>query len=209
MSTGAATLIGPVCGGVDLGGLALGEPGVTILTFGDVSGNFAQAFIADLAAAGLTGGCASSPLLFCPDAPVTREQMAAFIMRGLGEFDPPVPGSQRFADVPPTSPFFAFIDRLAALGITGGCGGGNYCPTAPVTREQMAALIIRALGEFSPPAPGAQRFADVPPTNPFFAFIDRLAALGITAGCTSTNYCPADPVTRAQMAVFLVRAFNL
>jgi hypothetical protein len=209
LSTGAATLIGPVGAALDLGGLALGEPGVTTLTFGDVSGNFAQAFIADLAAAGLTGGCATNPPLFCPDAPVTREQMAAFIMRGLGEFAPPAPATQRFADVPATNPFYAFIDRLAALGITLGCGGGNYCPTAPVTREQMAAFIIRALGEPNPPAPGMPRFADVPPTHPFFAFIDRLAARGITAGCSSTNYCPADPVTRAQMAVFLVRAFNL
>jgi len=209
LSTGAATLIGPLAGGLDLAGLALGEPGVTALTFADVAGNFAQSFIADLAAAGLTAGCGTNPPLYCPDAPVTREQMAAFIMRGLGEFAPPAPATQRFLDVPPTSPFYAFIDRLAALGITLGCGGGNYCPTAPVTREQMAAFIIRALGEFSPPAPGMQRFADVPPANPFFAFIDRLAARGITSGCTATNYCPADPVTRAQMAVFLVRAFNL
>ena len=73
----------------------------------------------------------------------------------------------------------------------------------------MAAFIIRGLGEFSPPAPGTQRFADVPPTNPFFAFIDRLAERGITAGCGGGNYCPQDPVTRAQMAVFLIRAFNL
>jgi hypothetical protein len=209
LSTGAATLIGPVGAGLDLGGLALGEPGVTALTFADVTGNFAQSFIADLAAAGLTGGCGTNPPVFCPDATVTREQMAAFVIRGVGEFSPPAPATQRFADVPPTNPFYAFIDRLAALGITGGCGGGNYCPSAPVTREQMAAFIIRALGEFNPPAPGMQRFADVPPANPFFAFIDRLAARGITAGCSATNYCPADPVTRAQMAVFLVRAFNL
>jgi hypothetical protein len=66
-----------------------------------------------------------------------------------------------------------------------------------------------ALGEFSPPQPAAQRFLDVPPSNPFYAFIDRMAVLGISAGCSNTNYCPLDSVTRAQMAVFLVRAFNL
>ena len=73
----------------------------------------------------------------------------------------------------------------------------------------MAALVIRALGEFDPPLPATQRFLDVPPTNPFFRVIDRMATLGITAGCTPTRYCPADPVTRAQLAVVLMRAFNL
>jgi hypothetical protein len=78
-----------------------------------------------------------------------------------------------------------------------------------VTREQMAAFIIRALGEVSPSPPATQRFLDVPPASPFYAFIDRLAVLGITGGCTTTNYCPEAPVTRAQMAVFLVKAFGL
>ncbi|HWP41586.1 MAG TPA: S-layer homology domain-containing protein [Blastocatellia bacterium] len=70
--------------------------------------------------------------------------MAAFIVRALGEFNPPTPAMQRFLDVPPTSPFYAFIDRMAVLGITAGCGGGNYCPLAPVTRSQMAAFLVRA-----------------------------------------------------------------
>ena len=90
-----------------------------------------------------------------------------------------------------------------------GLRGGNYCPGSPITREQMAAFIIRALDEFSPPTPPAQRFLDVPPTSPFYAFIDRLAELGITSGCGGGNYCPGSPVTRAQMAVFLVVAFSI
>jgi hypothetical protein len=73
--------------------------------------------------------------------------MAAFILRALGEFNPPVPASQRFLDVPPTNPFYNFIDRLAELQITLGCGGGNYCPAQPVTREQMAAFLIRAFDD--------------------------------------------------------------
>jgi hypothetical protein len=54
-----------------------------------------------------------------------------------------------------------------------------------------------------------QQFLDVPPASPFYAFIHRLAALGITDGCSATNYCPQSVITRAQMAVFLVRAFDL
>jgi hypothetical protein len=68
-----------------------------------------------------------------------------------------------FNDVPTSHPFYADIMKIADLGVTLGCGGGNYCPDDDVTREQMAAFIIRALGVFNPPAPASQRFTDVPP----------------------------------------------
>jgi hypothetical protein len=185
--------------------------GVTTLSFEDVlPGYFAEPSIASLVNAGVTAGCVVSPSLYCPESPVTREQMAVFILKALGETNPPVPATQRFTDVPPSSPFFRFIDRLAALGITGGCSSPTeFCPTQFVTREQMAAFIIKALGETHPPVPATQHFPDVPPSNPFYAFIDRLTVLGITGGCTSTDYCPAAAVTRAEMAVFLVKAFSL
>ena len=167
--------------------------------------------IGKLSARGITLGCDAAN--YCPDLAVTRQQMAAFIIRALGIFNPPQPSGQRFADVPPSNPFYAFIEELAARQITLGCGGGNYCPDEVVTRQQMAACIIRALGEFNPPAPATQRFDDVPPSNPFYAFIDRLAELGITLGCGTTPegrplFCPTDPVSRGQMAAFLIRAFD-
>jgi hypothetical protein len=56
------------------------------------------------------------------------------------------PGAPSFADVPPSNPFYGFIEALAASGITGGCGGGNYCPNNPVTRGQMAVFLAKALG---------------------------------------------------------------
>jgi hypothetical protein len=167
--------------------------------------------IGKLSARGVTVGCGNGN--YCPNDPVTREQMAAFIMRALGEFNPPVPESQRFTDVPPANVFYAFIDRLAALQITLGCTPDHmqYCPSDPVKREQMAAFLVRALGEFNPPTPASQRFNDVPPANIFYNFIDRMAVLNITQGCSTSPplYCPADNVTRAQMAAFLVRAFSL
>jgi uncharacterized protein (DUF1800 family) len=163
--------------------------------------------ITNIAVRQITLGCGGGN--YCPDASVTREQMAAFIIRALGDFNPPTPPTQRFLDVPPSNPFYAFIDELAALGITLGCGGGNYCPGASVTREQMAAFIIRAIGMPNPPTPGAQRFTDVPPSNPFYAFIEQMALRGVTAGCGVGIYCPANLVTRAQMAAFLVRGFGL
>jgi S-layer family protein len=58
----------------------------------------------------------------------------------------PAPGTQTFTDVPTTHPFHRFVEALAASGITGGCGGGNYCPDSPLTRGQMAVFLAAALG---------------------------------------------------------------
>ncbi|HWP42815.1 MAG TPA: S-layer homology domain-containing protein, partial [Blastocatellia bacterium] len=164
-------------------------------------------FIGKLSARGVTSGCGGGN--YCPNQPVLRDQMAAFILRALGEFNPPTPAQQRFSDVPPTNIFYNFIDRLAELQITSGCGGGNYCPSAPVLRDQMAAFMIRAVGEPNPAVPFEQRFADVAVTSLFSAFIEEMAIRRITAGCTANMYCPSSSVTRGQMAVFLVNAFGL
>jgi hypothetical protein len=66
----------------------------------------------------------------------------------------PAPGTATFGDVPTNHPFFQFIEALAASGITGGCGAGNYCPDAPLTRGQMAVFLAKALGLHWPGAPG-------------------------------------------------------
>jgi pyridoxal biosynthesis lyase PdxS len=87
-----------------------------------------------------------------------------------------------------------------------------YCPEDSVTRAQMAVFLERGLhgSAYQPPAVGAGTgFNDVATNYWAAAWIKQLAADGITTGCGSGNYCPEDPVTRAQMAVFLVRTFNL
>jgi predicted extracellular nuclease len=182
------------------------------INFADVPSNdLFYTDIGKLAARGVTVGCGNGN--YCPNQLVTRDQMAAFILRAKGEFNPPTPATQRFTDVPPSNTFYNFIDRMAVLGITVGCTPDHlqYCPSDPVRREQMSAFILRGLGEFNPPTPPSQRFTDVPPSNVFYNFIDRMALLNITLGCTPDHlqYCPADAVTRAQMAAFLVRAFGL
>ena len=92
----------------------------------------------------------------------------------------------------------------AAAGITGGCTATRFCPTSRVTRQQMASFLVRAL--------------DLPPTGTDFftddnssiheGDINRMAAAGITGGCTATTFCPHQSVTREQMAAFLKRALN-
>jgi hypothetical protein len=186
-------------------------------TFADVtSQHVAIRQIESVFTAGITGGCSAEPFLFCPDAPITRDQMAVFIETSLGVTAAPVCSGNVFADVTAASvgaAFCGFIEDFASRGITGGCSAddpltqGNealYCPGDPVSRGQMAVFIEAALQ--NPPNPCLGLFADVNSENPICGFIERLAADGITGGCGGGNFCPNDPVTRAQMAVFLVAA---
>jgi S-layer homology domain len=117
-----------------------------------------------------------------------------------------------FADVPSDHWAWSWIERLYAAGITGGCGTAPlvYCPEDPVTRAQMAVFLLRSEhgASYSPP-PVTGVFADVPGDYWAAAWIEQLATEGITSGCGGGNYCPEDPVTRAQMAIFIVRTFNL
>jgi len=114
----------------------------------------------------------------------------------------------RFADAPSGYWAFTFIEALARAGITAGCGGDNYCPTAPVTRAQMAVFLERGMNgsSFSPPAASGNVFLDVGAGDFAASFIEQLANDGITAGCGNNNYCPDAEVTRDQMAIFLLRA---
>jgi hypothetical protein len=167
-------------------------------------------FVEALFNAGVTGGCGGGS--FCPGTAVTREQMAVFLLtavEGPG-FTPPACAAQVFNDVPCASPFAPWINELAARGITGGCGGGNYCPGTVVTREQMAVfLIATADGPASTPMDCVSPpFDDVPCSNPFARWIAALVERGVTGGCGNNNYCPGNSVTREQMSVFLSTLFD-
>ena len=91
-------------------------------------------------------GC--GPNLYCPTGPATREQMAVFVLRTLDPaLNPPACAPPNlFNDVPETSPFCRWIEELANRGVVTGCGGGSYCPTAPVTREQMSVFLAVTFG---------------------------------------------------------------
>lgn len=169
--------------------------------------------IESVSSAGITNGCASSPRRYCPNSYVDRGQMAVFLLRGIhgGGYAPPPASGTMFLDVPISHQFAAWIEEFANEGITSGCGGGNYCPSSNVTRAQMAVFLLRSehgLSYTPPPATGSM-FGDVPLSHPFAAWIEQLANEGITSGCGGGNFCPNNPVTRAQMAVFLVNTFNL
>jgi hypothetical protein len=113
--------------------------------FGDTKGNTHEQNIAALADRGITRGCDAANLFYCPRNDVTRQQMAAFMVRTLGLTDANHPG---FRDVPSGSTFDQDIRRLAKAGITRGCNppaNDRFCPTDPVKRDQMASFLIRGL----------------------------------------------------------------
>jgi len=162
---------------------------------------------------GVSVGCGGG--LYCRDGAVTRAQMAVLLLKakmGTAYVPPPATGLY-FFDVFEYSFAAAWIEDLAFRGITIGCGSGNYCPDAPITRAVLAPLLLKALlgPAYAPPSATGTVFGDVA-TDAFAAdWIEDLAARGIAAGCHAQPalYCPGAPVTRAQMAALLVSAFGL
>ncbi len=116
--------------------------------------------------------------------------------------------STTFIDVPASYWAYNQIETLYQKGITSGCDTGLYCPEDLVTRAQMAVFLERAINGASYQAPMASGsvFADVPNSHWAAPWIEQLASDGITGGCDDSNFCPENKVTRAQMAVFLLRA---
>ncbi|MBI5842522.1 MAG: S-layer homology domain-containing protein [Chloroflexi bacterium] len=181
--------------------------------FADVLDSYwAASWIERLYNNGITGGCSTSPLMYCPENAVTRAQMAVFLEKGIhgSGFTPPtVPIT--FNDTAGNWAQY-WIEALRSDGITSGCATGLYCPNSDVTRAQMAVFLLKSKygPTYSPPGIGAGTgFTDVPSDYWAAVWIKQLAAESITGGCGSGNYCPDSPVTRAQMAVFLVKTFGL
>ncbi len=112
-----------------------------------------------------------------------------------------------FGDVPSSNLFYPYIENVLHNGVTGGCATpGYYCPASTTLRQQMAVFLLKAaLGPCYLPPPATGGFADVPASNAFAPWIEDLAGRGITTGCGPQLFCPIKPVTRQQMAVFLLK----
>ena len=185
-------------------------PGAFFADFLDAPGdNQFHAEIEAIFRAGITVGCGGGN--YCTDAPASRAQMAVLLLKvehGPAYAPPPCVGA--FPDVVCPSLFADWIEELAVEDITAGCGGGDYCPNAPVTRDQIAVFILKyehGAGYLPPPCTGV--FGDVPCPSPFADWIEQFAAEKITVGCGNGDYCPDLPTTRGQMAVFLSKALAL
>ncbi len=120
--------------------------------------------------------------------------------------------TKSFYDMTPTSFADAHVHSVAGAGITTGCGGGDFCPASTMTRGVMARwLLLSKYGPGYGPPPCTGIFGDVFCESTANAgYIEALYNEGITAGCSADPllYCPDNPVTRAQMAVFLLKTLE-
>jgi hypothetical protein len=177
-------------------------------TFVDDNGSVHEANIEAIAAVGITRGC-NPPVndRYCPDEAITRGEMAAFLDRAL---ELPDVGTDFFTD-DGGSIFSASINAVAAAGITKGCNppaNTQYCPGRTITRAEMATMLTRA---FTYPGSGNDWFTD-DNGSIHEAAINSIADAAVSIGCNppvNDLFCPEEPVTRAQMASFLVRALGL
>jgi hypothetical protein len=185
--------------------LHIGESFPDVLT-----SNIFYPFVENVFHNGVTGGCGAGN--YCPSDLALRRQMAVLVLKakeGASYVPPPAMGI--FADVPPGDPFAPWIEELYNRGVVAGCGPGpTYCPDDPVLREQAAVYLLKTLlgsGYVPPPCQGI--FSDVSCSISFAPWIEDLFTRQITAGCRSGTYCPTDPVTREEIAPFLVKTFGL
>jgi len=193
-----------------LGGVATSFTGPAGATYSIVSGtgDYGPVDAGTTAECGATGGSCYHLNISVPAArpaahwdTVFRETVSTFDAK---DWTIHVGGS--FADVPAAAGQYHFIETIFHNGVTGGCGGGNFCPASPATRGQMAVFLLLSKdgAAYVPPAATGTLFGDVPASSPLAKWIEELAHRGVTAGCGGGNYCPATAVTRAQMAVFLL-----
>ena len=200
------------------------SPTACAVQFTDVdSQNPFYTFVQCLACRGIVGGYSDGT--YRPAAPVTRGQMAKFIANAAGYADIIPATQQTFVDVPPTHPFWLFVERVAAHGVVSGynCGGpGEPCPGVyfrpanAVTRGQTAKFVAGAAGYGDVIPRTQQTFADVPGSSPFWIFVERAYEHGVISGyncggagepCPGLYFRAGAGVTRGQTAKFIANAF--
>jgi hypothetical protein len=186
-------------------------PNGWIADFLDVPGGQFYSFVTTLVRNAITAGVGGGN--YGPTQNTLRRQMAVFLLKAKNGicYVPPPCSNPTFSDVPCSDNFSPWIYELVAQNITTGCGGGAFCPTNPVNRQQMAVFLLKTLegGSYTPPDCTAATFTDVPCSSNFAPWIYELVAREITAGCGSGIYCPLNNANRGQMATFLVKTFHL
>ena len=207
--TCAAVLLSVLVGVVTVGEGSGHAATVSAGRFDDDDGGVHEPSIDALGREGILDGTECGDRLFCPEEPLLRWVMAVWLVRALGETQAAASAGTTFSDVDSSAWWAPYVQRLVELGVTRGCSTEplRFCPEKIVTRAQMATFLARAL-ELEEALPAG--FVDTA-GNTHETSIDALAAASITAGCATDppRYCPEKPVTRAQMATFLVRAFDV
>jgi hypothetical protein len=162
----------------------------------------------------ITAGQGSRQIVFDAASPGTT-MVCTVVESASGCLSPQAATSIQvdFLDILPSNAFHTYVIAVARNGITAGCGGGNYCGTAPITRAQMAVFLLKTSegSSYTPPAASGTVFADVPQGSFAADWIEDLYTRNITGGCLTNplRYCPSNVNNRQQMAVFITKTFGL
>ena len=176
--------------------------------FVDDNGNTHEADINRIAQMGITVGCATQPEpRYCPDRPVSRAEMAAFLLRALGQPQPQPDTTSGYGDITPDKWYTNYAYTIIQMGIDQGAND-KWRPNDPLTRLEMAQWLTRAFDHITPVSTPEGKFDDV--HRDYWAVVEGMHQAGITKGCSAQPllYCPTQPVTRAQMASFIIRAIS-
>lgn len=151
-------------------------------------------------------------LLFYPEQPVTRGELAMLLARLYRENPnrPAVAENVSFPDVTDSAEYAQAVKLLAEYGIITGVDDGTFAGERMVTRAEMVTMLARMLNippEGDPDGPHA--FSDTGPKDTWaWAYIDALAANGILKGVGGSSFAPGRVLTRAEAAAFITRLLN-
>ena len=187
---------------------------VSIVIFSDVGcDHWACADTAACYYAGIVSGYPDGT--YGPSVPITRDQMAVYICRALVGGDESVPTAPHVASFPDVSEehwAFLYVEYAVSQQVVQGYSDGEYKPTVELDRGQMAVFMARAMAgsDAAVPDPGGlPSFPDVPADFWSYRHVEYIAGEGVAGGYLDGLYHPENPVDRAQMAVFICRAFDL
>jgi uncharacterized protein YkwD len=182
------------------------SPHVCTINYNDVRPtDYYYTAVRHLSCLGIVGGYPDNS--FRPGNPTTRGQLAKIevLAKGWPLISPPVP---TFRDVPTSHTFYAYIETARLHNAMGGYGDGTFRPETPVTRSQLAKIVVTAEGWplISPPNP---TFPDVPRNSTFYAYVETAAAHNVVSGFGDGTFRPGDPATRGQISKIIYSAVYL
>jgi hypothetical protein len=187
-------------------------------TFVDVPiDHWAHDYIEALYDGGYVAGCSTSPLMYCPEASMTRAESAVFVERGIhgAEYTPSDPSIQIFDDVPLWEWFAKWSTGLWDDGYTAGCGTDPlvYCPLQEHNRTEGTVFFLRMLNgvNYVPPDPSGI-FSDIPVGFWGAKWIEAAYNAGLILPCQESPellFCPDAPLDRATAAYMMVQAKGL
>jgi len=177
--------------------------------FVDIAGNPHEEDIRFIVNRGVTVGCDLEGPRYCPEDPVSRAEIAAFLARAL-RLDTTLPYLGAYSDVEEDAWYTPFVEAMGANGLTDTEVSGTYRPDDPMLRSEMAVFLQRAFRLDVPDDITSSSFSDIGPHAPYLDAAEAVLVAGITRGCSvePMRYCPEDPVRRDSMASFLARALR-